>query len=267
MDLRPIGIFDSGLGGITVLKEISSLLPYENIIYFGDTARFPYGPRMLGEVKNFALKIARFLVSENVKIIVIACNTSTAAALEAIQNEVDVPVIGVIEPGARAAAANTENNRIGVIATKGTIESKAYDKALKKINKKINVFSNPAPLLVDFIEKGILKGKSLEETICGYINPLFSYDIDVLLLGCTHFPLIQDNIADCCNKAVKVISSASQTALDVKETLEVKKILNDSGKKSHKKFYTTADKDLFLKSGRFFLGETIENVFHVDLKM
>lgn len=267
MDLRPIGIFDSGLGGITVLKEISRLVPDENIIYFGDTARFPYGSRKLSQVKDFALKIARFLVSENVKMIVIACNTSTAAALEAIQSEVNVPVIGVIEPGAKAAASNTEKKRVGVIATKGTIESRAYDKALERIDKDIRVFSNPAPLLVDYVEKGILKGKSLEETICGYLNPLFIHAIDVLLLGCTHFPLIENNIISCCNSDIKVISSATQTALDVKKVLEDKKILNGTGGKSQKKFYTTADKDLFLKSGRVFLREKIENVFHTDIKM
>lgn len=217
MDLRPIGIFDSGLGGITVLKEIIRLVPNENIIYFGDTARFPYGSRELNQVKHFALKIAGFLVSENVKMIVIACNTSTAAALSDIRKEVQVPVIGVIEPGARAAVNATESKRVGVIATKGTVESRAYENAIKKIDKEIEVFSNPAPLLVDYVEKGILEGSSLEKTICGYLDPLFRQSVDVLLLGCTHFPLIEKNIKDCCSREIQVISSAVETAKDVEK--------------------------------------------------
>lgn len=267
MDLRPIGIFDSGLGGITVLKEIIRLVPNENIIYFGDTARFPYGPRELSQVKNFALKIARFLASENVKMIVIACNTSTAAALDDIQKEIHIPVIGVIEPGARAAANATESKRVGVIATKGTVESMAYDKAIKKIDEEINIFSNPAPLLVDYVEKGILEGSSLEKTICQYLNPLFEQSVDVLLLGCTHFPLIENNIKNCCSQEIKVISSAVETAKDVEKTLKNKDMLNNSDIEPERKFYTTADKDNFYKSGKIFLGEKIRDVFHIDIDM
>lgn len=267
MDLRPIGIFDSGLGGITVLKEIIRLVPNENTIYFGDTARFPYGPRELNQVKYFALKIARFLLSENVKMIVIACNTSTAAALSDIQKETCVPVIGVIEPGARAAVSATESKRVGVIATKGTVESMAYDKAIKKIDKGIKVFSNPAPLLVDYVEKGILAGSSLEKTICEYLGPLFIESVDVLLLGCTHFPLIESNIKDCCSSEIKVISSAVETAKDVEKTLKKKNILNNQDNEPERKFYTTADKDTFYKSGKIFLGEKIRDVFHADIDM
>ncbi|MDD3521174.1 MAG: glutamate racemase [Actinomycetota bacterium] len=267
MDLRPIGVFDSGLGGITVLKEIINLVPNENIIYFGDTARFPYGPRELSQVKNFALKIARFLVSKNVKMIVIACNTSTAAALSDIKQEIKVPVIGVIEPGARAAVNATESKRVGVIATKGTVESMAYDNAIKKIDKSIDVFSNPAPLLVDYVEKGIFEGRSLEKTICEYLNPLFTKSIDVLLLGCTHFPLIENNIKNCCSAQVKVISSAVETAKDVEKTLKDKDILNNSDNESDRKFYTTADENTFFKSGKIFLGEKIKDVSHIDIDM
>jgi glutamate racemase len=267
VDIRPIGIFDSGLGGITVLKEIIKLIPNENIIYFGDTARFPYGPRPLDEVKRFALSIARFLVSVKVKMIVIACNTSTAAALKDIRKETKIPVIGVIEPGARAAVSATKSKRIGVIATKGTVESKAYDRAISQIDKKISVFSNPAPLLVDYVEKGIFEGRELDETIYDYLEPLFDKSIDVLLLGCTHFPLIESNIKNCCSESVKVISSAVETAKDVKKALFEKNILNTSCAEPERKFYITADKDNFYEKVRLFLGEEIRDVYHIDLKM
>ncbi|MHB1347789.1 MAG: glutamate racemase [Candidatus Humimicrobiaceae bacterium] len=159
MDNRPIGIFDSGLGGLTVLREIIKEAPKENIIFFGDTARFPYGPRDLKEVRTFALSIADFLYKQDVKLLVVACNTATAAALPDIQARFDIPVTGVIEAGARSACGATISKRVGVIATKGTVNSKAYDKAIKKIDKSIKIFSNAAPMLVEYVEKGVLEVK------------------------------------------------------------------------------------------------------------
>lgn len=267
MDKRPIGIFDSGLGGITVLKEIIKLVPGEDIIYFGDTARFPYGPRELEEVKNFAINIAKFLYEQSVKLIVIACNTSTAAALTDIQNIVNIPVVGVIEPGARAAVNATKIKRVGVIATKGTIESKAYDRAINKIDKNVKVFSNSAPLLVDYVEDGILSGKLLEKTIFNYLKPLLIKSIDVLLLGCTHFPLIEDSIKVCCNNKLSVISSASETAKDVKEILINNNLYNELNNTPKRIFYETGNDSKFYDVGKIFLGEKIKEVIKVELKM
>ena len=267
MDNRPIGIFDSGLGGLTVLREIIKEAPNENIIFFGDTARFPYGPRDLKEVRMFALSIADFLYKQNVKLLVVACNTATASALFDIQTRFDIPVIGVIEAGARAASGATISKRVGVIATRGTVESKAYNNAISKIDKKIKLFSNAAPLLVEYVEEGILEGEILEDAICGYLKPLFKEDIDVLILGCTHFPLIEGSINHCCDGGVKVISSAIETAKDVKSILEKNNIENDDKSKPKRIFYETGNTSKFFSVGKMFLGEKIKEVIKVDLEI
>ena len=227
MDNRPIGVFDSGVGGLTVLSEIIHLLPDENTVYFGDTLRFPYGPRDLSQVRHFVFKITEFLTEKNVKMLVVACNTSTAAALEDLKNNLGIPVIGVIEPGARTAVNNTKSNRVGLIATKGTVDSRAYEIAVKNINPKIRLFSYAAPRLVELIEAGILVGRELEEIIKGYVDPLIKENIDVLILGCTHFPLIENQILLKYSSDFKVISSAVETAKDVKSTLGKLRLQNE----------------------------------------
>lgn len=267
MDNRPIGIFDSGLGGLTVLREIIKEAPNENIIFFGDTARFPYGPRDLKEVRVFALSIADFLYKQNVKLLVVACNTATASALPEIQAGFDIPVTGVIEAGARTACAATISKRVGVIATKGTVDSKAYDNAIKKIDKSIKLFSNAAPLLVEYVEEGILDGKILEDVICSYLKPLFKEDIDVLILGCTHFPLIEGTINKCCDGTVKVISSAIETSKEVKSILEKNNIENDWKSKPKRIFYETGNTSKFFSVGKMFLGEKIKEVVKIDLNI
>lgn len=267
MDNRSIGIFDSGLGGLTVLREIIKEIPDENIIFFGDTARFPYGPRKLDEVKKFALNIADFLYRQDVKLLVIACNTATASALTDIRGNFDIPVIGVIEPGARTAAETTVSGRVGVIATKGTVESKAYDIAIKKIDGKIQLFSKAAPLLVEYVENGILEGSLLDKAICSYLKPLFKENIDVLILGCTHFPLIENNIKNCCGKQIRVISSAIETSKDIKNTLVKFDIKNEGKFKPQRIFYETGNSSKFFSVGKMFLGEKIKEVVRIDLKI
>jgi glutamate racemase len=220
VDNRPIGVFDSGVGGLTVLSEIIHLLPDENTVYFGDTLRFPYGPRDLNQVRHFVFKISEFLTEKNVKMLVVACNTSTAAALDDLKSNLQIPVIGVIEPGARTASNNTLSNRVGLIATKGTVESRAYEVAIKNINPQISLYSYAAPKLVELIEAGVLKGAELQQVISGYVDPLIKENIDVLILGCTHFPLIENQIILKYSSDFKVISSAVETAKDVKSTLE-----------------------------------------------
>ncbi len=231
MDNRPIGVLDSGVGGLTVLKEMVKLVPDESMIYFGDTARFPYGPVDLNEVREFVFKITDFLYKQNIKLLVIACNTSDAAALDDLKKISSIPVIGVIKPGARTAAYTTKKNRVGVIATKGTVYSNAYEIEIKKINPEIKLFSVAAPLLVDYVEKGILSGEELRKTICNYLKPLNNCEIDVLILGCTHFPLIENEIKACCKRGTKVISSAVETSRDVKRILEYNRICADPGRR------------------------------------
>jgi glutamate racemase len=278
LDERSIGVFDSGVGGLTVFREIVKILPGENIIYFGDTARFPYGPRNLTEVRHFVFKIADFLADRGVKMIVIACNTSTAAALDDLKKKYSIPVIGVIEPGARTAAHNTLNKKVGLIATQGTVESRAYECAIKRLDPEIRLFPYAAPMLVEFIEAGILAGKQLDDAINGYLKPLMDEDIDVLILGCTHFPLIEQRIKSWSKKRFKVISSAVETAKDVKSALNqlglssgrIKTSIgpgDSEGEANSNKFYETGDKSQFLEVGRLFLGGEIKEVIKVKLDM
>lgn len=262
---RPIGVFDSGVGGLTVLKEILRVVPYENILYFGDTARVPYGPRDLKEVRKFVFKITSFLYEKKVKLIVIACNTSTAAALDDLKKEFDVPIVGVIEPGARTAAYTTKNKIVGVIATEGTVASRAYDREIEKIDSSIKLYSVPAPLLVDYIEKGILKGERLRKVIKNYTDPLLEKNIDVLILGCTHFPLVEKQILEYSSGRIKVISSAVETAKDVKKILEEKNLANRSDTRPQRIFYETGGSSKFLEVGKMFLGEEIKEVNKVTL--
>jgi glutamate racemase len=280
VDNRPIGVFDSGVGGLTVLSEIIHLLPDENTVYFGDTLRFPYGPRDLNQVRHFVFKISEFLTGKNVKMLVVACNTSTAAALEDLKNNLKIPVIGVIEPGARTAINNTRNNRVGLIATKGTVESRAYEIEIKNINPRIKLFSYAAPRLVELIEAGVLEGEKLQEIISGYVDPLIKENIDVLILGCTHFPLIESQIILKYSGDFKVISSAVETAKDVKNTLEKLGLQNEKTgtgrvlenkdcvrKGAERTYYETGNASKFLEVGRMFLGGEINEVVRVKLDM
>ena len=236
-DNAPIGVFDSGFGGLTVARDIAKRLPHESIIYLGDSARAPYGPRALEEVDGFVQQIGNWLVGRGVKLIVIACNTATAAGLAHAQQTLPVPVIGVVEPGARAAAHATKNRRVGVIATKATVESDAYTKAIRHIDAGITVFSTATPRFVDIAEQGIKMAEgpieeftslaskvyirpAFQEIAQDYLDPLRRCEIDTLVLGCTHFPLLKALIGSVIGRNVTLISSAHETAIDVAEILE-----------------------------------------------
>lgn len=236
LDSRPIGVFDSGFGGLTVAREIIRQLPAERLLYFGDTLRCPYGPRTLDEVEGFAVEIAAWLAGQGVKMIVIACNTATAAALELVQRISPVPVLGVIEPGARAAVAATKNRIVGVIGTQATIESGAYSATIRRLDPRITVFSAPAPRFVDIIEAGLRLDRNPLESLVApvssvyirpafqeiardYLNPLRRSGIDTLVLGCTHYPLITPLISSMLGPEVGIISSAEETAYDVASAL------------------------------------------------
>lgn len=264
--LRPVGVFDSGVGGLTVVKEIRRFLPNEDILYVGDTLRCPYGPRPLAEVKKFALEIADFLYRRGVKALVVACNTASSAALEDLREIYsDIPVLGVVEPGARAALVYTKNKRIGVIGTVGTIGSGAYEKALKAIDPEVVVVSKATPELVDYVERGELEGPRIEAVVRNYLAGMLKTEIDTLILGCTHYPLIQGVIEKVVGQSVKVVSSASETARELNAILTDRRILKDSGPGSLK-LMVTDGAEIFLKLGRDFLGSEVREVYTIRLQ-
>lgn len=246
-----------------MLAEIQDRLPYEHTVYFGDTARVPYGVRDLNEVREFAFEIIRYLTRLNVKLVVVACNTATAAALEAAQAAFHVPIIGVIEPGARAAVLETLNRRVGVLATEGTVSSHAYARAVRHMDAGVEVYEQAAPRFVPLIEKGITGGPELDEIAWDYLHPLIERRVDAMILGCTHYPLISAAINRILGPKVRLISSAGQTALEVGRVLSRRGYLRrpvvaeDYGRAT---FVCSEDPDSFAALGSRFLGETIEAV-------
>lgn len=282
-DKVPIGIFDSGYGGLTVAREIMKTLPHESIVYVGDTARCPYGSRTLDEVDGFVQQIGRWLIGRQVKMIVIACNTATAAGLMHAQQIFDVPVIGVVEPGARAAARATENGRVGVIGTKATVESNAYTQAIRAIDETITVFSTATPRFVEIAEQGIRMAQgpiesytslaskvyirpAFQEIAQDYLEPLRRCEIDTLVLGCTHFPLLKALIGGVIGHEVLLISSAKEVAKDVGSVLDERSQRAGIDQVPSYRFYTTGnDVDEFKDFGSRVLGLPLDFVSFTDL--
>ncbi|HEY3375753.1 MAG TPA: glutamate racemase [Candidatus Aquicultor sp.] len=265
MDNRPIGVFDSGLGGLTVVKEIMRQLPNEEIVYFGDTARFPYGPRSTIELRGFVFEIIDFLLSQNVKFVVVACNSASAAALDAAQQYYDIPVIGVIEPGARAAVHATHSRRVGVIGTQATISSGSYVAAIKSMDAGVHVHPVACPDLADFVERDETSGEVVETAIRRYLGPLVKAGIDSLILGCTHYPLLAETIASVAGENIKLISSAQETARELQEYLTRKDSLRETATSPCPRFYSSGDEDIFKQLGARFLGQAITAVEQVRL--
>lgn len=277
----PIGVFDSGLGGLTVVRELVRALPEEPVVYLGDTARCPYGPRGRSEVREFVLQIGAWLSARPVKLIVVACNTATAAGLALAQQAFDVPVVGVVEPGARAAVMATVNRRVGVIGTVGTVDSGAYSRAVRALDAGVTVFSAAAPRFVDFVEAGLRMDESpLEEWISqtadvfirpsfyemarDYLDPLKRAGIDTLVLGCTHFPLLSAAIQQVVGPNVRLISSAEETAREIAETLAARGHLA-VGERPVWEFFTTGDATEFERLGSRVLGSDTGRVDSVSL--
>lgn len=223
----PIGVFDSGVGGLTVVREIMRQIPNEKIIYFGDTARVPYGSKSKDTVTRFSRQIVRFLQTHNVKTIVIACNTASAYALEDLEKEIDIPVIGVVKPGAKVASEVTRNGKIGVIATEATIGSKIYSKYITEINKDVTIFGKACPLFVPLVEEGLWQDPVTDEIARRYLAELIDIDIDTLILGCTHYPLIRSTVAKIMGEDVTLVNPAYETARELKELLKEKGLLNE----------------------------------------
>lgn len=224
----PIGVFDSGVGGLTVAREIMRQIPNERLVYFGDTARVPYGNKSKETVTKYSKQIIRFLRKQNVKAIVVACNTASAYALEEIEKELDIPIIGVVKPGAKVAAETTRNKKVGVIATAGTIQSQIYTEYIQGIQKDIQVIGKACPLFVPLVEEGLLEDPVTDEIATRYLNELKDIDIDTLILGCTHYPLIRSTVGRIMGDGVTLVNPAYETAVELRSLLEREGLLNPS---------------------------------------
>ncbi len=224
----PIGIFDSGVGGLTVAREIMRQIPNERLVYFGDTARVPYGNKSKETITKYSKQIIRFLKTQHVKAIVVACNTASAYALDEIEKELDIPIIGVVKPGAKVAAETTRNKRVGVIATAGTIQSRIYAEYIEGIDKDIRVIGKACPLFVPLVEEGLLEDPVTDEIATRYLNELKDLDIDTLILGCTHYPLIRSTLGRIMGDKVTLVNPAYETAVELRSLLEREGLLNPS---------------------------------------
>lgn len=250
----PVGVFDSGVGGLTVAREIMRQLPCENIVYFGDTARVPYGSKSKNNIIRFSEQIIRFLKTKGVKAIVIACNTASALALEAVQEETDIPILGVIAPGARAAVQATENGIIGVAGTEATIRSEMYTKVIKEMNPEAVVIGKPCPLFVPLVEEGFAKHKITEEVIDIYLSEMRRTEIDTMILGCTHYPLLRSRIMAYFGEKVHIVNPAYETAMDLKKILNERGIANESGEAASYEFYVSDAAEKFTRLANTILS-------------
>jgi glutamate racemase len=264
----PLGVFDSGLGGLTVVRALRAALPGEDLVYLGDTARVPYGTKGPATIVKYALGCAAHLVARDVKALVIACNTVSAVAPDRLRVELDIPVLGVIEPGARAAVAATRNGRIGVLATTGTIASGAYARAVSQVSTRAEVVGQPAPLLVPLAEEGWTEGDVPHLAVRRYLEPLARAGVDVVVLGCTHYPIlrrvIEDEVRDRIGPQAAVIDSAHAAARDVGEFLSTRGLTRQGGEGRVKLLVTDMPRTFAELAGRF-LGDQVDDVEQVDL--
>ncbi|GLI55509.1 glutamate racemase [Propionigenium maris DSM 9537] len=265
MDNRGIGIFDSGFGGLTVLKEIKKILPGEKVYYFGDTARLPYGSKSRENIVNYSQEIAEFLKTKDIKALVIACNTASAMALEALQGKYDFPVIGVIGAGSRGALKVSSGGRIGVIGTKGTVNSGVYEREIKKIKADVEVYANSCPLFVPLVEEGMIEDEITKMVIERYLSN-FKGRVDSLILGCTHYPILGDIIRRYLDgTGIEVVNPAIEVAKELKELLEEEDQLSDMAE-VHDEFYVSDSPNHFRELGEMFLGSEIEKVQKINLE-
>jgi glutamate racemase len=256
----PIGVFDSGIGGLTVVRELMRQLPDESIIYFGDTARVPYGPKSPDTVRRYSREITAFLRDEGVKAVVVACNTATAHALPMLREELPIPVIGVVEPGARAAVRASGGGRIGVIGTAGTIASGAYERAIRALAPNACVAARACPLFVPLVEEGWLDGEATRLIAREYLEPLAAERIDTLVLGCTHYPLLKPLLAEELGARVTLIDSAEETAAETARTLDAHRLRAPRGARPWTRFVASDAPEQFLRVGQRFLGAAIDRV-------
>ncbi len=265
MNQDPIGIFDSGIGGLTVLREIAKILPHEDLLYLGDTARVPYGTKSADTVRRYAFQNAKFLLKEKVKAIVVACNTASAFALEDLQKEFSIPILGVVEPGAVAALRITHSRRIGVIGTEGTVDSGTYEKHLLQREPGVFVSSAPCPLFVPLIEEGWWEGDIAEEIARTYLKDMRKQNIDALILGCTHYPLLKKTIAKVMGPSISLIDSAEETARSLSQLLAQRHLMRTENKNPRREYFVTDSPERFRRLGRLFLDTPLKDVRHVEI--
>ena len=263
---KPIGIFDSGIGGLTVVKRLASTLPNENLVYFGDTARVPYGSKSNSTVIEYALQDAKFLTTKNVKAIVVACNTASSVALDTLKEKYDIPIIGMIEPGTEFALRTTQNKKIGIIGTRATTDNKAYSKSIENADNKIEVFEKACPLFVPLAEEGWIKHKATYEIAEEYLTELREKNIDTLILGCTHYPILADVIQEVIGKSVALIDSGIAAAELVRTEIERIGLPNNSEDLGKKEFYVTDIPKKFKEIAELFLSSPVKEVKKVELE-
>jgi glutamate racemase len=256
----PIGVFDSGIGGLTVVRELMRQLPHESIIYFGDTARVPYGPKSPDTVRRYSREISAFLVEQGVKALVIACNTATAHALTVLREELSLPVVGVVEPGARAAVAASQGQALGVIGTAGTVASGAYERAIRSLLPEARVVARACPLFVPLVEEGWVDTEVTRLVAHEYLDPMRAEGIDALVLGCTHYPLLKPMLGHIIGEAVQLIDSAEETAQETGRLLDRLALRAEPGAVPAYRFVASDAPEQFLRLGQRFLGETIDRV-------
>ena len=265
----PIGVFDSGVGGLTVAREIMRQIPDERIVYFGDTARVPYGSKSPNTIIRYSRQIIRFLRTKNVKAIVVACNTASAFALETIKPELDIPIIGVVKPGAKVAARTTENGKIGVIGTEGTIRSEIYTKTIHRENKDAQVMGRACPLFVPLVEEGWIKDPVTVAVAERYLQPFKESDIDTLILGCTHYPLLRSTVREIMGEGVNLVNPAYETAVELRRLLAEQGIANDGkaqdGEENYQ-FFVSDAAEKFMQFANSILPYQVENTTVVDIE-
>lgn len=262
----PIGVFDSGLGGLTVVRELRRRLPNERIVYFGDVARLPYGIKSEKQIRDFSLENTEFLLRSRIKALVVACHSSSSAAFSFLKARYSLPLVDVVSPAAWEAARLTSNRRIGVMATSATVSSRAYERAVARADKRISVFSKACPLLVPFVEEGMVSGHLIQMVLTRYLAPLLAHKIDTLILGCTHYPMLRRAIRRVVGQKVKLIDSAPATVRQLKQILQEQNILRRSARGKPLQVFVSDLPRNFLLIGTRFLGEPLDNVKVVRFK-
>lgn len=266
MNNGAIGIFDSGVGGLTVTREIMRQLPKENLVYFGDTARVPYGNKSKQTIIRYSTQIVNFLLTKNVKAIVIACNTASALALNELSSKVDIPIIGVVWPGAISAAEVTKTMNVGVIGTPATIKSEIYNKYLHQLNPEITVVTKACPLFVPLVEQGLIEDRVTDDIAERYLHEFKEYDLDVLVLGCTHYPLLRNTIGRIVDKKIKLVNPAYETAKCLKKLLTEKDMLNSKNQEVCHEYYVSDMTDQFLPFADRVLPARVDKIRVVNIE-
>ena len=264
---KPIGVFDSGIGGLTVVKRLASALPNESIIYFGDTARVPYGSKSNSTVIEYSIQNTKFLLQKNIKALVVACNTASSIAIPDLKKMFDIPIIGMIEPGSRMAIKKSKSNKIGVIGTRATVNNLAYSKEIKKLNNSAEVIEKPCPLFVPLAEEGWIKHQATYEIAEEYLRELSDVGIDTLVLGCTHYPILSEVIQKVIGGNVTLIDSGVASSEVIKSELEKLDLLSDSSKPGVQEYYVSDIPAKFKEVAELFLGREIDHVHKVDLEV